>query len=325
MAGLSETQRAEVRIMITEGLTLLSQEQQAQLTKVRQELVDAGAQFETQNNEFRSLQTAYAQQIEAKQQRLVEHLEYAEKQKAEIGDKLDAEFGQKQEQINRIMHEIAAKQADSEAIRGAIEVTINRAQENLQQQGVQTKREAEAMVYQLRQDVTTESQVVRKEVVDLSGRVTAITQIIESGAGASGQGSNFGAKILKRSLIDPREMKMPVFPENPSQVDAFKRWYREVAKHIQRHGYGHAEVLFSALRGYDRPLVTPDEIGELMDKATEYPNAGVRFRDAWDWPALNGELWDALEHLMKDRHEDCLESVEPGQGFEVVAQAQTQI
>ena len=130
--ALSEPQRTEVRSMITEGLALLSQEQQTQLTNVRRELVEAGHQFETQNNEFRSLQNAYAQQIEQKQQRLVEYLEHAEKLKAEIGNRLDAEFGQKQAQINRIMEEIAAKQAESETIRTAIDVVINRAQESLQ-------------------------------------------------------------------------------------------------------------------------------------------------------------------------------------------------
>ena len=282
----------------------MSQEQQTQLTNVRQELVNAGHQFETQNNEFRSLQTAYAQQVEQKQQAMVEYLENVDKQRLAIGNKLDAEFAQKQGQIDRIMQEIVAKQADTEAMKSAIDVVIARAQEGLQQQGVQTKKEAESMVEKLRVDATTEAQRARKEIVDLSGRVMAITQIIESGNGIGGnQGNDFGAKLMKRSLIDPRGLKMPVFPANPNQADAFKRWYKEVAKHIQRQGYGHAEVLFSALKGYDRPLTTPDEIGELMDKATDYPNAGVRFREAWDWAALNGELWDALEHVMKDRQE----------------------
>ena len=317
--ALSEPQRSEVRTMIQEGLALLSQEQQARLTNVRQELVDAGRQFEVQNNEFRNLQNAYAQQIEQKQQKLVEYLEQAEQQKFNIGNKLDLELAQKQAQVERIMQDIAATQADTEAIRSAIDVVVTCAQESLQQQGVQTKKEAEAMVQQLRLDATTEAQQVRKEMVDISGRVMAIAQIIESGNGiGQGQGANFGTKIMKRSLIDSREMEMLLFPENPSQVDAFKRWYREVAKHIQRHGYGHAEILFSALKGHDRPLTSPDEIGELMDKATDFPNAGVRFREAWDWASLNGELWDALEYVMKDRHEEYLESVEPGQGFELL-------
>ena len=135
MAGLNETQRAEVRGMIQEGLTLLAQEQQTQLTNVRQELVNAGHQFETQNNEFRSLQTAYALQVEQKQQAMVEYLENVDKQRLAIGNKLDAEFAQKQGQIDRIMQEIAAKQADTEAMKSAIDVVIARAQEGLQQQG----------------------------------------------------------------------------------------------------------------------------------------------------------------------------------------------
>ena len=172
---------------------------------MRQELVNAGHQFETQNNEFRSLQTAYALQVEQKQQAMVEYLENVDKQRLAIGNKLDAEFAQKQGQIDRIMQEIAAKQADTEAMKSAIDVVIARAQEGLQQQGVQTKKEAEAMVEKLRVDATTEAQRARKEIVDLFGRVTAITQIIESGNGIGGnQGNDFGAKIMKRSLTDPR-------------------------------------------------------------------------------------------------------------------------
>ena len=152
MAGLSEGQRAEVEEMIRRGLSLLSQEQQQQLTVVRAELVEAGRQFEIQNREFQSLQQAYAGQIEQKQAAMLEHLAAAEKQKQEIGSNLTAEFAAKQAQIDSVVAEIAQKQSEMETIRAAIDVVLARAQTGLQRQGEEAKREAGILVDKLRVD-----------------------------------------------------------------------------------------------------------------------------------------------------------------------------
>ena len=184
--------------MIRRGLSLLSQEQQQQLTVVRAELVEAGRQFETQNTEFQSLQQAYASQIEQKQAAMLEHLAAAEKQKQEIGSNLTAEFAAKQAQIDNVVAEIAQKQSEMETIRAAIDVVLARAQTGLQRQGEEAKREAGILVDKLRVDVSTEVHTVKKEIVDLSGKMAAIAQIIESGSGNIGSGSDGGMKFLKK-------------------------------------------------------------------------------------------------------------------------------
>ena len=87
---LNDIQRGEVREMIHEGLNLLSAEQQAQLTTVRQELIDAGRTFETQNTEFQNLQANYQAQIDLKQQNVIRYLEEAEQKRESINRGLEA-------------------------------------------------------------------------------------------------------------------------------------------------------------------------------------------------------------------------------------------
>ena len=72
------------------------------------------------------------------------------------------------------------------------------------------------------------------------------------------------------------------------------------------------------MSGYENPLKTPYEIGELMDKASDHPKAGRRFRDAWRWTDQDREIYDALEHVMRGRYEKLVEQVNEGEGFELL-------
>ena len=209
---LNDIQRGEVREMIHEGLNLLPQEKQIQLTTVRQELIDAGRTFETQNTEFQNLQANYQAQIDAKQQSVIKYLEEADKKREENNSVLEAEFAAKQQHIDRLVHEINAKQAEMEAIRQAIEVVLSRAQAGLQQQGSEVRREATVLVEQLRTKTSNEVNRSRREVAEISGRIAAIAQVIESGGNiGSGSGMGGGMKFLEKGLIDPREQNMPEF------------------------------------------------------------------------------------------------------------------
>ena len=91
------------------------------------------------------------------------------------------------------------------------------------------------------------------------------------------------AQALKRSRTDFGYRQLFDLLKKSEHVDAFKQWFKELAKHCQRHGYGQAGLLFEWLCTFERLLITPEKIGELMDKATEVPSARLRFRDVWDF------------------------------------------
>ena len=143
------------------------------------------------------MQATYQAQIKQKQQNVIKCLEEAETQRASIGRRFEAEFAAKRTQIDKLVHEIGAKQAEMEAIRAAIEVVLSRAQAGLRQQGSEVRREAEVLVDRLRVDFTTEVQRSRQEVAEMGGRIAAISQVIESGGNiGSGSGTGGGVKFL---------------------------------------------------------------------------------------------------------------------------------
>ena len=66
------------------------------------------------------------------------------------------------------------------------------------------------------------------------------------------------------------------------------------------------------------PLEGPYEIGEPMDKASKHRKAGKNFRDAWKWAEQDKEIYEALEFVLKGKHDQIVDLVEEGEGFELL-------
>ena len=224
---------------------------------------------------------------------------------------IEAEIVKFTKDKDAIIAEITAKTDDITTIREGLRVQLDRAENVLSEQTGGWKREVQATISEMR--------------TNMEARFTQVANAVHA-AQATGTGRNFGdgnSSGMSTSLLDPRDLKMPFFPDKPENVEAFKRWIRGVTTHVSRHvNFPNADMVFNTVRNWPSPLVNPIDIGAMIDSASDsYSNrhsVDYSFRQTWNYANCDKELFDALEHVMEGKIDGVLNQCPKGCGFELL-------
>ena len=151
---------------------------------------------------------------------------------------------------DQIIEELNKKKDEMASLRDATQIQLNDAQAVRQQSSsMLTAKVAEA--YNALETKTTE------RIQQQDNKIAEIMRSSTGGspAGLSASGSGGSDQVIK-SLINPKGMKLPPFPEKPENVAAFKQWFRKFTQHCSRctSKFPMAEVMFEKVKNCEKPL-----------------------------------------------------------------------
>ena len=86
-----------------------------------------------------------------------------------------------------------------------------------------------------------------------------------AGTGGFGGPPGLGYGGVSMSLINPKDMRLPPFPEKPESVEMFQRWFSKLGQHCARtQKFACADLVFKKVKGRDRPLSSFEERWQLL-------------------------------------------------------------
>ena len=178
---------------------------------------------------------------------------------------IEAEVTKHRKDKDDIITEIAAKTAEFASLRDGLQTQLARAENVLNEQTGGWKREVQATIQEMRNSMETRNAQVTTAVENVYSKIVGV----ESQMTAGGKGFGSGNIGMSPTLLDPRDLKMPFFPDKPENVEAFKRWFRGVTSHVSKNvNFPNAGFVFNTIRSWPNPLINPIDIGIMIDSAS---------------------------------------------------------
>ena len=161
----------------------------------------------------------------------------------------------------------------------------------------------------------------QQKIAEIEVRLSQPGAVGAQGGGGGGRDSvDRAGKWRQRGLIYEKDLTVPKFPEAP-KAEPFRNWLRDFGRYVGRHvDFPDAEILFPFIKTIDTTLEDIDAVVAFLQKASNLEGTSARFENSWQGKDQEKDLFEILEVVLKDKHDDVVKSVAKGRGFEVLRQ-----
>ena len=129
--------------------------------------------------------------------------------------------------------------------------------------------------------ITSEYQDASRIVLEINTRLRDVEAEFRRGnvpfASGGGGGNRYEGNSRSESLVDVKDIKLPLLPDNNPSVAVFRQWWRDLAKYCQKREvqWRGADSLFRVIRGYPN-LINHEEFPDFIPVITEHDVARLK-------------------------------------------------